>query len=98
MTRAAKLMLTGHFRESFQMHPLLLFVAFSMLACLIIKKRLKNYILIINTYVIISIIIFIGLYIYRMKMYYPSIEPMVYNENNYLHKIAMFMHKMKLIK
>ncbi len=98
MTRAAKLMLTGHFRESFHMHPLLLFVAFGILNCIIIKKILKNYIVIIKLYVIISIVIFIGFYIYRMKMDFPNIEPMVYNENNYLYKIAMLWHKSKLIK
>ncbi len=98
MTRAAKLMVTGHFRESFQMHPLLFLVAIGIIGYPIIKKILKNYILIIKLYVIICIVIFIGVYIYRMRMYYPGIEPMVYYKDNYLHRIMRLLYDSRLVK
>ncbi|HHV12978.1 MAG TPA: DUF2752 domain-containing protein [Clostridiales bacterium] len=98
MTRAAKLMLTGHFRESFHMHPLLLLVVIGIIGYPIIKKILKKYILIIKLYVIICIVIFIGVYIYRMNLYYPDIEPMVYYKDNYLHRVMLLLHNSGLVK
>ncbi len=98
ITRATKLMLTGHFKESFQMHPLLPLVIFGVLSYPIIKKILKNYILIVKIYVIICLVIFIGFYIYRMKVYYPNIQPMVYYKDNYLYRITVFLQNFRLMK
>lgn len=96
MTRAAFLMLTGHFRESFQMHPLLILVIFGVIGYPIIKKILKNYRFFVKIYVIICVVIFVSFYIYRMKMYFPNVEPMVYRQDNYLHNILLLLHKCKL--
>lgn len=86
ITRATKLLLTGHIKASFQMHPLLILVIFGGLLYPIIKKIKKNYCFFIKSYVIISLIIFIGFYIYRMKIYFPNKEPMVYNPDNLFFK------------
>lgn len=96
ITRAAKLMLTGHWKESLQMHPLLLLVIFGVIGYPIIKKVLKNYILFVKIYVIISLVIFIGFYIYRMKVYYPNIQPMVYYEDNYLYKFMLLLQRSRI--
>lgn len=96
MTRATILLLTGHFRESFQMHPLLLLFIFELIFCLCIKKILNNYRFFINISVILCMVIFVSFYIYRMKMNYPNIAPMVYRQDNYLHKILIFLHKCRL--
>lgn len=98
ITRAAKLMLTGHFAESWDMHPLLILVILGFALYPIIKKALRNYCIFIKTYVIICLVIFVSFYIYRMKMYFPNIEPMVYNRDNYLVKILSFIHKIKQLK
>jgi len=90
ITRATRLLLTGHIKESLQMHPLLVLVIFSTIFCLIIKKKLKKSRFFINLYVIICILIFIGYYIYRMNKYFPNVEPLLYRENNvleYLYKL-----------
>jgi hypothetical protein len=98
MTRATKLLLTGHLKQSFQMHPLLPLVIIGVVFYPIIKKILKNYILFVKIYVIICLVIFIGFYIYRMKMYYPNIQPMIYYKDNYLYKVALFLQNWRLIK
>ena len=95
ITRAAVLMLTGHFKESFQMHPLMILIPVGFISYIIIKKRLKNYSQIIKNYVIICLVIFIGFYIYRMKMYFPNVEPMVYWKDNYLHHVIVLINKYK---
>ncbi|WMJ89044.1 DUF2752 domain-containing protein [Anaerocolumna sp. MB42-C2] len=96
ITRATKLLLTGHFRESFQMHPLLLLIAFEVIICKIIKNLLKKCRFFINFNVIICMVIFVSFYIYRMKVYYPNVEPLVYWKDNYLHKAVKLYWEYKL--
>lgn len=94
ITRATILMLTGHFNESFQMHPLLLLVFVEFIFCIIIKKILKNYRFYINISVIICLAIFVCFYIYRMSEYFPNIEPLVYRSDNILRKtISLYRSK-----
>lgn len=98
ITRAALLLLTGHFRESFQMHPLLLLVILGFIIYPIIKNKLKNYGFFVKIYVIICILIFVSFYIYRMNRYFPNVEPMVYRPDNYFHNILVLIHKCRLQK
>jgi hypothetical protein len=84
ITRATKLLLTGHIKESMNMHPLLILVIMGMIFSLFIKKILKNYRFFIKLYVIISLLIFVGFYFYRMYIYFPDVEPLVYRKNNIL--------------
>lgn len=95
ITRATKLMLLGRFKESFQMHPLLILVIIGVILYPILKKLLKNYRLFIKWYAIICIIIFICFYIYRMLVYFPNVEPMVYREDNFLAKVLEFIRFLK---
>lgn len=95
ITRAAKLMLMGQFRKSFEMHPLLILVILGVFFCLIMIKFPQKGRLYINIYVIICIIIFICFYIYRMQMYFPDVEPLVYREDNLL---AYIRGVIKLLK
>lgn len=87
ITRATKLMLTGHIRESLEMHPLLILVILGVIIYPIIKKTLKNYRFFINSYVIICVVIFVGFYCYRMWNYFPDVEPLVYREENYINRL-----------
>ncbi len=68
------------------MHPLLILVILGFILYPIIKKLLNNYCLFIKSYVIICLIIFIAYYIYRMKVYFPNMEPMLYKPDNIILK------------
>jgi len=95
MTRATILMLTGHFRESFRMHPLLPLVIFEFAIYPFTRKRIKKYRLFIGINVIICMLVFVSLYLYRMNVYYPNTEPMLYRQDNYLHHIMLLISKSK---
>lgn len=98
MTRAAFLLLTGHIHESLHMHPLLILVIIGIIFSALIWEKIEKYVFFIKIYVIISVVIFSVLYIYRMKMYFPDVEPMTYQKDNYLHYFILFIHKCKIIK
>lgn len=95
ITRATKLMLMGQFRKSFEMHPLLILVIFGVIICHILNKFLHNSRLFINIYVIICVMIFICFYIYRMQIYFPNIEPLVYRKDNLFANILDLMYFLK---
>lgn len=82
ITRATKLLLRGQLRDSFHMHPLLILVIIGVILYSIINIILNKSMVFIKFYVIICIIIFFTFYLYRMKIYYPHQEPMVYREDN----------------
>lgn len=91
LTRASVLLLTGNFRESFCMHPLLFLVIFGIILYPLLKRTTKKHKLFINIYVIITIVTFISLYIYRMNIYFNKVEPMLYNRDNLLSKALAVM-------
>ncbi|NLJ97380.1 MAG: DUF2752 domain-containing protein [Clostridiales bacterium] len=95
ITRATKLMLLGQFRESFEMHPLLILVIIGTVLCPIFQKYLNKGRLYIRLYVIMCVIIFIGFYAYRMQMYFPNVEPMTYRENNIFANIRILFNNIK---
>lgn len=91
ITRAAKLMLTGNFVESFRMHPLLIFVIIGVFLYIFLKGKSIKCRKLMVFYGIVILIFFISFYIYRMNVYYPDVEPMVYRENNALSWIMSFL-------
>ncbi len=95
MTRAAKLLLTGHFARSFQMHPLLLLVVLEAVFYLIIKAKLPENRLLPNASLILCLAIIVCFYIYRMWVYYPYAEPLVYRPDNYLRQIIGVLHELR---
>ena len=98
ITRATKLLILGQFQKSFEMHPLLILVIIGVILYPILKKYINNGRLYISLYVIMCLIIFIGFYIYRMKVYFPNVEPMTYRENNLLTNIRILLNDIKKIK
>lgn len=98
MTRAALLLLLGKFKEAYEMHPLVYLLVVEVIFCIIIKKQLKKNSIFINISVIIVLVIFVSFYIYRMFMYYPDLEPMVYWKDNYLREILINFQKYILHK
>lgn len=93
ITRATKLLLTGHIKESFKMHPLLILVVIGIIFALIIKNKLKNYRFFIKLYVIICLSIFVGFYFYRMYAYFPNVEPLTYRRDNVLEYLLMLWYE-----
>ena len=76
LTRAATQLLTGHFTESFRMHPFLiawiLMAADWLLSRYLFMRRAKELPILLGL-VIAGMFVF---YLYRMRMYYPHTEPM----------------------
>lgn len=96
MTRAAYLLLTGHIKESLRMHPFLILVIIGIFFSAFIWKKVEKYILFIKIYVIMTVVILVIYYIYRIKMYFPNTEPMTYNPDNYLQHFILFIRKCKI--
>lgn len=93
LTRAFLLLLQGKVKEATVIHPfwlpvLIVFAAFLICRYFIVNdKKRKKAIYIIG---ILAIVIFVGMfvfYFYRMAMYYPKKEPMVYDKYNLINKI-----------
>lgn len=93
LTRAFLLLLQGKVKEATVIHPfwlpvLAVFAAFLICRYFIVNdKKRKKAIYIIG---ILAIVIFVGMfvfYFYRMAMYYPKKEPMVYDKYNLINKI-----------
>lgn len=82
MSRAFFLFLQGKWAEALQMHPLLPFVIGGIILFIFFRYYVKKYGNLIKTYGIILLVVSIVIYIYRMKLYFPNIAPMVYREDN----------------
>lgn len=84
MTRAIVLLFQGRFTEALCMNPLVPFVVAFFIYFTIMKYLLKKAIQNLKFYGIISMISAFIVYLYRMKVYFPYREPMVYWEHNLL--------------
>lgn len=73
VTRACRLFLSGHFKDAFLMHPL-----FWLPAVFIFKPFRKRKVL------IAVLILYIAVYILRMALMFPDIEPMKFNYDSIL--------------
>lgn len=74
MSRAIIAVINGDIINAFKFHPLF-WLPFIVLVLIIFKRRFFKEIL------ICTIILMVIVYILRMIMFFPSIEPMQYNEN-----------------
>lgn len=92
LTRASVALLKGHVKEAFDFHPLvfvaLAFIFAYIFTCVfkikIIEKIKKKF---INIFMLFLLIIFIGVYIARMIMFFPNEEPMTYLGTSVLGRI-----------
>ena len=84
LTRATKLLCTGHIKESLDMHPLLILIIIGAILYVYLTCVNKNHNKIIVYYALVCTIIFIAFYIYRMIEYFPNKEPLVYFHGNLL--------------
>lgn len=78
LTRAALLLLKGDVVGSFQMHPMLLFIIVGIFLFLYeyyMQERGRGW---FRTYAIVVILLFVVVYMIRMKLYFPDQAPMTY--------------------
>lgn len=89
LTRAGVLALQGRFTESFTMHPLLFpalaVMAFMFIYITLLKKKPSK---LFYTIIALCLILFVGLYIWRMATLFPDTPPMTINENSLLRQLA----------
>jgi hypothetical protein len=83
MTRAFLHLFEGHIKEAFHFHPLFPLVIFIPFFMTTKKKR----------YLYSAIFILIIVWLIRLKLYYPNVEPMVYLENNLFSFIKSLIEK-----
>ena len=91
LTRAAILLLKGHAAESFNMHPMLIPFLFILLIYFMEKYYIDNEkpskakgLKVTYIYGCIVAIAMIILYLVRMKLYFPNVEPYIYYKKNLL--------------
>lgn len=75
MTRAMKEFFDGNIIAAFRFHPAFWLPFMSTLLVCLNKKSLKRVL-------IISIVLLVCMYLFRMKVYFPNIEPMNINEKS----------------
>lgn len=87
MTRSLFLLMTGHLKESFQMHPFaglwLLFLAGAGWERYLLGRngRWKQLVLVL---LLVSMLL---VYLYRMVMFFPDTEPYIYLEGNLMERM-----------
>ena len=81
MTRAIVCLLRGDIRGVLAMHPLAITLPFFAAAFIFGSRKIRHYAS------VIMIVLFIAVYAARMIMYFPSSEPMVFNEASVLGRI-----------
>lgn len=72
MTRSYLHLFKGRLAEAFHFHPLFALVVFLPFLITTDKKR----------YLYSAVFVLIAVWIIRLKLYYPNVEPMVYMEDN----------------
>lgn len=89
MSRAAVLFFLGKFIESFNMHPLFLFVLLG-IVIFILTRYFFGCQHIFNKYFISFVIIMFIVYIVRIIIIFPGREPMTYNKNNLINLFIFY--------
>jgi len=84
MTRAWLSFLQLDFKQAFFFHPLFLLPPFILTCYLIFKDKIS--IKVLNVIYILLIFVIIGVYTFRMIMYFPHIEPMIMNDKSIISK------------
>ncbi len=90
LTRASVLFFTGHFKESFQMHPMFIFVLLLSISYVVTKYRFPHRTKLLNIPLVILIISSFVVYIIRMHYLFPHTAPMIVNDHSVLHLMAVF--------
>lgn len=87
LTRAWKAFLTFDLEKAFYYNPLFLFIPIVLLIFIYFKKPLFGSERFQYIFIIIVCVIVLGVYVYRMYLYFPSVPPMDFNHNSILGSI-----------
>lgn len=87
LTRAAVLLVKGHFLESFRMHPLLPAVIIGVGYYLFLTYFTDRSLPYAKIWISAGVILFLAVYFIRIKLYFPSVEPMNYDPGNYFQRL-----------
>lgn len=87
ITRSYIQLFQFHFRKAFFYHPLFWFFPFLFFVVLFRFIPVVNKIYNNKLFWIISLIIILGIWVIRMFLYFPSIEPLDYNKYSIFYKI-----------
>lgn len=89
MTRALKYLLTFDFKQAFFYHPLVFIMPFLIILFLYQDTRLLSKLAHSKLLLITVITLFVLVYIFRMILYFPDVEPMNYFENSIIQKLLL---------
>ena len=92
MTRAWISFLKGDITNAFKYNPLYLLVLFIAIGYLIIyikNIKLKR----LNKIIFTILVVFLMVYVIRMILYFPNVEPMTYNKNAFLPQITELFNR-----
>jgi len=84
LTRATLALLTLDFPRAFAMHPLVILAWFDVILVAVLMvtgKRQKSTVILLS----LSLVLFLGVYGWRMATLYPGIQPMVPFKDSLLH-------------
>jgi hypothetical protein len=86
LTRASFALLSLDFNKAFQMHPLLIlaYIDIALISVSIVTGKVSN---ITRNILIVSFVLFLGVYVYRMITMYPTIAPMKPNPHSLLNRL-----------
>lgn len=95
MTRSLIELMHFHLIESFKMHPLLILVLIGVALYFYNEYFNKKYSKVLIVYGIITLVIFVIVYIVRMVNNFPGEEPFVYYDNNILKLLKELIRDIK---
>ncbi len=89
MTRSYVHLFNFEFLEAFHDHPLFITIPLIILTILLLQKYRKNRKLVklLSGFLILMIVLFIGVYIYRMIIYFPHTDPLKYYEQGIIPRV-----------
>lgn len=92
MTRSYLHLFRGEFHEAFYDHPLFIAVPFIIIAVLLSYFFYKNVKIrkATNIFLIAMVVLFVGVYIYRMTQYFPHTDPLKFYEQGVVPRLYRF--------
>lgn len=100
ITRAFLLVLQGRFYEATRIHPFWIPVTILVLAFLAVRylvqeiRRKKRIMYIIKMFALITAILCVVYYIYRMIIWFPDREPMTYDADNIIYMFLQLLREL----
>lgn len=92
MSRAAELFVKGQIKDSIQMQPLFALLIIGVILLILCRYICRGHEAVLKYYAVCLIAFAVVYYIYRMKRYFPDVEPMTYRTENLFYLIGQMLH------